>query len=105
VHLEDQLLFLLYDVQVSPLQEILACEFGMVQSTAKEWIQLLSDILKKALDHGGYVPARDPTQLATVLAPATESTSIDLQKMNWKFRPGFHKDTGVSLIEHLPNNP
>jgi hypothetical protein len=30
--------------------------------------------------------------------------AIDLQKMNWKFRPGFHEDTGVSLIEHLPNN-
>src|SRR5712692_9424480 len=31
--------------------------------------------------------------------------SIDLQKMNWKFRAGFHEHTGVSLKEHLPNNP
>ena len=54
--IEDKLLFILYYVQVYPLQEILAFEFGMVQSTANEWIQILSEVLKKALDHGGYVP-------------------------------------------------
>jgi hypothetical protein len=60
---------------VYPLQEMLACEFGMVQSTANEWIHILSEVLKKALDHGGYVPARDPQQLGTVLASEAESTS------------------------------
>jgi hypothetical protein len=25
--------------------------------------------------------------------------------MNWKFRTGFHEHTGVSLKEHVPNNP
>src|SRR5262244_275582 len=74
VHIEDKLLFILYDVKVYPLQEILAFEFGMVQSTANEWIQILSDVLKKALDHGEYLPERDPKQLETVLASATEST-------------------------------
>ena len=74
VHIEDKLLFILYSVKVYPLQEILAFEFGMVQSTANAWIQLLSAVLKKALDHGGYLPARDPKQLATVLASETEST-------------------------------
>ena len=54
VTLEDKLLFILYYVKVYPLQEILAFEFDMVQSTANEWIQILSDVLKKALDHGGY---------------------------------------------------
>ena len=29
----------------------------------------------------------------------------NLQKMNWKFRPGFHEHTGVSLKAHVPNNP
>jgi Helix-turn-helix of DDE superfamily endonuclease len=75
VTLEDKLLFILYYVKVYPLQEILACEFGMVQSTANEWIHILSEVLKKALDHGGYVPARDPQQLGTVLASEAESTS------------------------------
>jgi len=53
---------------------MLAFAFGMVQSTANEWIPLLSAVLKKALDHGGYVPERDPTQLETVLASETAST-------------------------------
>ena len=74
VHIEDKLLFILYYVKVYPLQEILAFEFGMVQSTANEWIQLLSVVLKKALDHGGYLPERDPKQLETVLASETAST-------------------------------
>jgi len=74
VNIEDKLLFILYYVKVYPLQEILAFEFGMVQSTANEWIHILSAILKKTLDHGGYVPERDPQQLETVLASEAEST-------------------------------
>jgi predicted ATPase len=30
---------------------------------------------------------------------------IDLQKMNWKFKAGFHEHTGISLQAHLPNHP
>ena len=56
ITIEDKLLFILYYVKIYPLQEILAFEFGMVQSTANEWIQILSDVLKKALDHGDYLP-------------------------------------------------
>jgi len=74
VTLEDKLLFILYYIKVYPLQEILAFEFGMVQSTANEWIHILSEVLKKALDHGGYVPERDPKQLATVLESEAEAT-------------------------------
>jgi Helix-turn-helix of DDE superfamily endonuclease len=74
VPLEAKLLFILYYVKVYPLQEILAFEFGMVQSTANEWIHILSEVLQKALDHGGYVPERDPKQLGTVLASEAEST-------------------------------
>src|SRR6266487_3255859 len=74
VNIEDKLLFILYYVKAYPLQEILAFEFGMVQSTANEWIHILSAVLKTALDHGGYVPERDPKQLATVLESAAEST-------------------------------
>ena len=73
VNIEDKLLFILYYVKVYPLQEILAFEFGMVQSTANEWIHILSEVLKKALDHGGYLPERDPKQLGTVLESEAES--------------------------------
>ena len=75
VTLEDKLLFILYYVKVYPLQEIIAFEFGMVQSTANEWIHILSEVLKKALAHGGYVPARAPEQRGTVLASEAASTS------------------------------
>src|SRR6266568_5105892 len=74
ITLEDKLLFILYYVKVYPLQEILAVEFGMVQSTGNEWIHSLSGVLKNALDHGGYVPERDPKQLATVLESEAEAT-------------------------------
>ena len=88
VTLEDKLLFILYYVKVYPLQEILAFEFGMVQSTANEWIHILSEVLKQALDQGGYVPERDPKQLATVLDTEAESTyGIDGTK-RLRQRPG-----------------
>jgi hypothetical protein len=74
VTVEDKLLFILYDVKGYPLQEILAFECGMVQSTANEWMHLLSEVLHKALDYGGYVPERDPKQLAAVLASEAEAT-------------------------------
>jgi hypothetical protein len=74
VNVEDKLLFILYYFKVYPLQEILAFEFGMVQSTANEWIHILSGVLHKALDHGGYVPERAPKQLETVLESEAEST-------------------------------
>src|SRR5919202_4998941 len=58
VTVEDKLLFILYYVKVYPLQEILACEFGMVQSTANEWIHLISEVLHKELEHGRSLPKR-----------------------------------------------
>ena len=71
-NIEDKLLFMVYDVKVYPLQEMLAFAFGMGQSTANEWIHILSEVLKKALDHGGYVPERDPQQLEPVLESEAE---------------------------------
>jgi hypothetical protein len=75
VSMEDKLLCILYDIKVYPLQEILAFDFGMVQSTANAWIQRLREVLKKALDHGGFLPERDPKQFETVLASETEAMS------------------------------
>ena len=44
ITIEDKLLFILYYVKVYPLQEILAFEFDMVQSTAHEWIHILRGV-------------------------------------------------------------
>ena len=37
-------------------------------------MHILSEVLQKALDHGGYVPERNPQQLATVLESEAEVT-------------------------------
>ena len=74
VTMEDKRRCIWYDVKVYPLQEILACEFGVVQSTANAWIHMLREVWKNAWDHGGYVPERAPKQRDTVLESAAEST-------------------------------
>ena len=73
VNIEDKLLFILYYVKLGPLQEILAFEFGMVQSTAHEWIRILSEVLQQALAQGGYVLTRAPKPMKTVFKPAAAS--------------------------------
>jgi len=55
------------------------------------------EIEDNLLHHAAALPPQDAEQ---VLA-----ASIDLQKMNWKFRTGVYEQTGVSLKEPLPNNP
>src|SRR6266498_5389820 len=74
INIEDKLLFILYYVKVYPLQEILAFEFDMVQSTANQWMHILSEVLQNSLDHGGYLPERDAKQLSTVLESEPVST-------------------------------
>ena len=56
VSIEDKLLFILYYVKVYPLPEIIAYEFDMTQSTANNWIHVLSAVLKNTLDFGGHSP-------------------------------------------------
>ena len=90
VTIEDKLLFILYYVKVYPLQEILAFEFGMAQSTAHEWIHILSEVLKKALDDGGHIPERSPTELAAVLPAAS---------------PGVYGIDGTERRRHRPSDP
>jgi hypothetical protein len=63
VTLEDKLLFILYHFKTYPLQEVLAYSFGMTQSTANEWIHILSAILKESLSSAGHMPERDPDKL------------------------------------------
>jgi hypothetical protein len=101
----------LYYVKVYPLQEMLAFEFGMAQSTANEWIHILSEILKKALDHGGYLPVRDRKQLDTVLESEAESAygidgterprqrSRDPEKQNHYYSgKKKHRQSRISLL-------
>lgn len=78
VAIEDKLLFIVYYLKVYPLQEILAFEFGMAQSTASEWIQILTPILQETLDRGSYLPERDSTQvLGRIEADGDDTYGID----------------------------
>jgi hypothetical protein len=69
---EDKLLFILYYLKTYPLQEILAFEFGMAQSTANDWIHILSPVLQDALDRGGFLPERDPELAAAAMEQAAD---------------------------------
>ena len=46
----------------------------MAQSTAHQWMHILSEVLQNSLDHGGYLPERDAKQLSTVLESEPVST-------------------------------
>lgn len=73
-----KLLFILYYFKAYPLQEIIAYSFGMTQSTANDWIQVLTEVLKNALDKGKHLPERDPKILEDVLkANAEDEYGID----------------------------
>jgi hypothetical protein len=72
VAIEDKLLFILYYLKVYPLQEILAFEFGMTQSTANTWIHILSSVVQQALATAGYLPEREPRDVAAVVSAEPE---------------------------------
>jgi len=72
IHIEDKLLFILYYFKTYPLQEIIAYEFGMTQSTANEWIHILSKVIKNALGKGGHLPERNPQMLEDVIKKNVE---------------------------------
>lgn len=61
--IEDKLLFILYYVKIYPLQEIIAYEFEITQSTSNRLIHILTTVLKNALNNGGHLPERDPHNL------------------------------------------
>lgn len=70
--IEDKLLFILYYMKAYPLQEIIAYEFGMTQSTANTWIHVLTTVLKNALDLGKHLPERDPQSIKVDLKASLE---------------------------------
>jgi len=74
----DKLLFILFYYKTYPLQEVLGFLFGMSQGNACDWIQELSTVLKLALAELDYLPTRQPTALANVLAECdAEAVAID----------------------------
>jgi hypothetical protein len=64
----DKLLFILFYFKFYPTQEVLGFFFGFGKSQANEWIQRLSPILSSALGYEQRLPARQPADVAHVLA-------------------------------------
>lgn len=56
--MEDRLLFILFYLKTYPLQEVIAYSFGISQGSANILIHQFSQILKLALQDGGFVPPR-----------------------------------------------
>jgi hypothetical protein len=69
--IEDKLLFMLVHMKQNLTQEVQGQVFGMGQSDANKWLQLLRPVLHQALHQVGVVPAR----LATIVTAPDEPTS------------------------------
>ena len=77
-----------------------ATEMACERHTVGRWRQ-------RYLAHGfnGLQDAPRSGRRQRVSPLCVRGCAIDLQKMNWKFKAGFHEHTGVSLTVHVPNNP
>lgn len=56
--IEDKLLFILVHIKQNPTQEVQGQLFGMIQSDANKWLQVLRPILAAALRRLDMLPAR-----------------------------------------------
>lgn len=64
----DKLLFILFYFKFYPTQEVLGFFFGFGKAQANTWIQRLSPVLNSALGYEQRLPARQPADVAQVLA-------------------------------------
>lgn len=72
----DKLFFILFYLKNYPLQEVLGFLFGLDQSQANRWIQVLSQILNRTLERGGYLPAREAEQLEEKFSKGTPPSDV-----------------------------
>ncbi len=70
--IEDKLLFILVHMKQNLTQEVQGQLFGMIQSDANKWLQLLRPVLQTALHRLDVLPAR----LATIMT-ATDIADSD----------------------------
>ena len=72
--IEDKLLFILVHMKQHLTQEVQGQLFGMIQSDANKWIQLLRPVLQQTLQQIDVLPARLVTVVADGDAPTADST-------------------------------
>ncbi len=69
--IEDKLLFILVHMKQNLTQEVQGQLFGMIQSDANKWLQLLRPVLLRALERLEAVPARLATYMAAPERPGS----------------------------------
>jgi len=72
--IEDKLLFILVHMKQNLTQEVQGQLFGIVQSDANKWLQLLRPVLHAALQRLEVLPARLPTVVTTADVATSDST-------------------------------
>src|SRR5688500_6183205 len=70
--IEDKLLFILVHMKQNLTQEVQGRLFGIRQSVANKWLQLLRPVVQCALRHEGALPSRTATMM-----PDSEPTASD----------------------------
>ncbi len=93
--IEDKLLFVLYYLKTTPLQEVLAAAFSMHQPHASTWLRLVLPRLEDALGRADCLPERHSERLARAVAdqqrvlidgterPVGRSTDYQTQKEHY----------------------
>ncbi len=66
---EDKLLFILVHIKQNLTQEVHGQLFGMIQSDANKWLQVVRPVLAEALRRLDVLPAR----LAAAMEPQTQT--------------------------------
>lgn len=72
--IEDKLLFILVHMKQNLTQEVQGELFGMIQSDANKWLQLLRPILHAALERLDVLPSRLATIVPDTAVPSSDST-------------------------------
>jgi hypothetical protein len=72
----ERLFFILFYLKTYPLQQVLAVCFGLSLSQSNFWIHRLSEILKRVLGEGSYLPERNPAIMEQALKQCPELSFI-----------------------------
>jgi hypothetical protein len=66
-HVEDMLIFILYDYRHNPTQDFMGLHFRMTQPKVAMWIKVLEPLLLQSLKRLDLVPVRDSDALDALL--------------------------------------
>jgi hypothetical protein len=69
---KDKLLFILVHIKQNLTQEVQGQLFGMIQSDANKWLQLLRPVVLRSLEQLDVVPVRLAARMAAPVEPVME---------------------------------